>query len=1086
VPRLTLARLERHLFAAADILRGSMDTTEYRDVLFAAFLLKHLNDEFEAAREALVADRLAAGDSREQAEAEAERRENYSARGVVFVPEQARWQRLAEAADRPAEVVDIALSDPGWAKEYAYLHDLFLSRSAGLGRGARIVRNTGFPAFVEHFGRIRLRKEDFAFPGLPAAAYEYLLKEFADSAGNRGGEFYTPRPVARLMTELARPHSGMRVYDPCAGSGGMLVQAMEYVKEHEGDPNGLFLAGQEANGATWSTARMNLLLHGAGSVSLKSGDVLTHPQHQDCDVDLVLSHPPFAMRYEPSLVPDLTTRMPYGIAPERAADLMFLQHMLDRVRSRGGSVVTVMPFGALFRGGPERQIRAELLRADLLEAVIGLAPNLFHGTGIPACLLVLRAGPKAPERRGKVLFVNADREFHAERAQNVLLPEHVEKIASAFHTFADADGFARVVTLEELRGKNCDLRPARYVDTSPPSEPQDIRAHLMGGVPVAEIEARRPLLDAYGLTVRDLFAPRVHDTSYVDFRPLDERPDAARLATLAGRRERELWAVFEEWWSDAAERIASLRVGGPPPSPAHGARLATVRAEVFGTFEERLLADAPHAILERHAAVGALTTWWYEVKAELETFEAHGFAEVVDGWVDTVRAAVGTEGGGRPAAAERRVAYDHPVVAAVVPDFLRDLAAAQHAYEELAAQVVAAQEAQDALAAARSAAEDSGEGEAAEEIAAAAAAAAVPPDSMRALKRRRAEARKAVGALEADFGPRLERARAALATAGREREIVLRVLREALAGRLEALVTRRRRELVQAYERWQAKYELSFREIENQLYGTSAGMAQNNPWSQSRAWDLTADSARTESGRQQVAAVVHDLIDAEKVAEGALAKLAFDELTEPVSLWAPDAAQENGVRRCPLREVLVGAKTQNWSRVAETADGIPVIGLGNLTAEGLDLTRLRRLDALRVLGSGPLLEAGDVLLAVVAPDQGLRVAVWGGQLPRATYGAQVMCLKPRDSVLSSHYLAAWLRLPHVARRIRDVARTEVGGTTFLSLSRLLDVEIELPSRAAQQHLDEQAGPRHEQRQARHAQLAKLRLIRETLTKVLTG
>lgn len=1092
--KLTLARMERHLVVAADIMRGGTEALENRDLLFALLFLKHVNDEFEAVREAVVADGLAAGDSQEEAEAKAKLREHYRSRGVVYVPEKARWRRLSRTADSwTTENLSNALSTADWYDaDGVGLHGLFdhVSVSHPLSGGAAAVRaDKQLTAVIEHFGRVRLRKDDFAFPGLLGAAYEYLLKLFADAAGNKGGEFYTPRTVVRMMVELAQPHGGMRIYDPCAGSGGMLVQAREYVEGHGEDPGGLFLAGQDANSGSWRMATLNMLFHGAASFSLKTGDTLTGPEHRHTDFDLVLSNPPFSMDYRQSEVPDLAERMPYGVTSERGrADLMFLQHMLDRVRGRGGSVVTVMPYGVLFRGGAEQSIRAELLHPDLdlLEAVIGLGPNLFYGTGIPACVMVLRApGKKAPERRGKVLFINADREFHAERAQNVLLPEHIEKISTTFHAFEDVDGFARVVGLKELDGDRFDLSPHRYVDNTPPPEPQDIRAHLEGGVPVAEIEARRPLFDAYGITMRDLFAPREYDPAYVDFLPVTERPDAARLALLADGTERKLWAAFEEWWQTAADRIASLE---------RDARPAAVRADVLDTFRDQVLRAGANGVLDRYASVGAATDWWYDVRNELETLSAHGFEGVVDSWIGTVKAvlppAPGAPTGGDVrggTAAERRQAYDHKVVAAIAPDFLEDLAAAQRTYEERDAEFRAAREAEAALAAARAAAEASGDPEDVDSE-----LTKVVPDAaaMRTLLRQRTAAKKTLLALEDDFWPCLERARNAVAEAAGERDVVLGILRDGLASRLERLVALRRHELVRTYERWEEKYQLSFREIENQLYGTSAGMAQNNPWSRSRAWDLSGESARSASGREQMKAVVDRLIDAEKFAEGALAKLEFDELTGPFALLAPGAVGEDGVRRRTLGEVLVSARTGSWGRTSETADAIPVIDASNLTAGGLDLSRLRRLAPTQ---RPPGLEYGDVLLSAVTADlsfvgldQGFRVAVWQEQLPRATFGPQILCLRPHAGLLSSHYLAAWLRLPPSQRRIFGVARTLLRGTTVLDASRLLDVEIELPGVADQRSLDRQAAILHEQRRVRHRQLAKLRLIRETLTRVLTG
>ena len=347
---------------------------------------------------------------------------------------------------------------------------------------------------IMHFNKVPLRQQDFEFPDLLGAAYEYLIRDFADSAGKKGGEFYTPRDVVRLMVLIAAPKPGMSVYDPCSGSGGMLILSKEYVEENGGDPRDLALAGQEKDGSVWAISKMNMLLHGIPDADLRNNDdgTLEDPAHitggELQRFDRVITNPPFSLNYSKEGLP-FAERFSYGFTPEKGkkADLMFVQHMLAVTR-QNGLVTTVMPHGVLFRAGEEGKIRSGLLDDDVARSVvIGLGPQLFYGTGIPACILVLRAkGSKPTERKGKVLIVNADREYREGRAQNYLEPEHIEKIVSAYREFEDIENFARVVSRQELQDNDDNLNIRRYVDTT--RHPQSLKM----SAPISTAASQRP------------------------------------------------------------------------------------------------------------------------------------------------------------------------------------------------------------------------------------------------------------------------------------------------------------------------------------------------------------------------------------------------------------------------------------------------------------------------------------------------------------------------------------------------------------------------------------------------------------------
>ena len=464
---LSVSQLERYLWSAADILRGSIDSSDYKSYIFGLLFLKRLSDRFEEEAEKLVADSV----SETVAWTDLDEHE-------FFVPDRARWSTIQKQATNIGETLNkacAALEEQNSGLE-GVLAGIDFNDERKLGDGKN--RDTLLARLVQHFSQVSLRNDRMAEPDLLGRAYEYLIEQFADDAGKKGGEFYTPRMVVKLIVELLAPSKRMRICDPTAGSGGMLIECAHFIQRSGGNPGNLTLHGQEKNLGTWAICKMNMLLHGLPDARIEKGDTIRDPKLVDEGelllYDRVIANPPFSLDEWGRAVAesDGYGRFRFGVPPKTKGDFAFVQHMVA-VLNNSGRLGVVMPHGVLFRGAAEGKIRQGLLREDLFEAVIGLPPNLFYGTGIPASILVLNRD-KPTARRGKVLFIDASGEFEEGSNQNRLRDRDIDDIVKTFRAYADVGKYARVVPVAEIERNDWNLNISRYVDTAEEKERIDI------------------------------------------------------------------------------------------------------------------------------------------------------------------------------------------------------------------------------------------------------------------------------------------------------------------------------------------------------------------------------------------------------------------------------------------------------------------------------------------------------------------------------------------------------------------------------------------------------------------------------------
>ena len=456
--RISQGELESYLWGAATLLRGTIDAGEYKAFIFPLLFLKRLSDVYD--------------EEFENALTESDGDKKYAA-----LPEQHRFQVPSGAhwSDIRATTTDVGKAIAKASREIEKANP----RLAGVFGDAPWTNKDRLPDsvlrdLVEHYSGITLSIANVPEDEL-GVAYEFLIKKFADDSGHTAAEFYTNRTLVHLMTQMLEIKPGDSVYDPTCGSVGMLLSAADEVRRQGKEHRTLKLYGQELNLTTSAIARMNLFLHGIEDFDVVRGDTLANPAFHNNDklrtFDVVLANPPYSIKSWDRIAwqSDKWGRNHFGTPPQGCADFAFWQHILSSMDRRTGRCAILFPHGVLFRDS-ERDMRMEMIRADVIEAVIGMGSNLFYNSSMEACVVICRTH-KHKDRKGNVLFINAVDEVSRQQAQSFLSDEHISRIANSYKAFEPEDGFSAIATIEEILAKNGNLSIVTYV--RPPKTKED-------------------------------------------------------------------------------------------------------------------------------------------------------------------------------------------------------------------------------------------------------------------------------------------------------------------------------------------------------------------------------------------------------------------------------------------------------------------------------------------------------------------------------------------------------------------------------------------------------------------------------------
>lgn len=450
--KITLSQLEQYLSKAAWILKGPVDASDFKVYIFPLLFFKRVSDVYDEEYKQALEE--SGGDKEYAALPEFHR---------IIIPEGCHWSDIREQTTNVGQYIEKALRGIEKANQdslYGIFGDAHWSNKNKLSDRLLI-------DLVEHFSQYTLCN-DAVDADMLGQAYEYLIKHFADLTNKKAGEFYTPRSVVHLMGLILDPKENETIYDPACGTGGMLLECVEHLKGRSEDYRTLKLYGQEKNLTSSSIARMNMFLHGVEEFEIVRGDTLKNPAFFEADglkkFDCVIANPPFSLKEwgAENWASDPYGRNIAGVPPKGNGDMAWVQHMITSMNDTGRMAI-VLPHGALFRKGTEGKIRKALIEKDLLEAVIGLGPNIFYGAQLAACVMIFKK-QKDSKLKDKVFFIDASDQIHVGRAQNYLEKKHVSQIYQWYCDKNDVENHTKLISLEEIKENDFNLNIPLYIE----------------------------------------------------------------------------------------------------------------------------------------------------------------------------------------------------------------------------------------------------------------------------------------------------------------------------------------------------------------------------------------------------------------------------------------------------------------------------------------------------------------------------------------------------------------------------------------------------------------------------------------------